>query len=53
MSDTLEKTAVNSAIAPHEKYQIQKLAEESAAVLEQVESSIEDETEKLILLEEE
>lgn len=50
ISDNLEQTAVNSAIAPREKYQIQKQAEKSAAVLEQVESSIEQETEKLIYL---
>ncbi len=53
LSDTLEQTAVNSAIAPHEKYRIQQLTEKSTAVLEQVESDIEQSTEKLILLEEE
>ena len=53
VSDTLEQTAVNSAIAPHEKYRIQQLTEKSTAVLEQVESDIEQSTEKLILLEEE
>jgi hypothetical protein len=54
VSDTLERTAESStAIAPHEKYQIQKQVEKSSAVLEQVESKIEQETEKLILLEEE
>ena len=52
VSDTLERTAESSAIAPHEKYQIQKQVEKSAAVLEQVESSIEQETDKLIHLEE-
>ncbi len=53
VSNTLERTAVSSAIAPHEKYRIQQLTEESSAVLEQVESIIEQETDKLILLEKE
>ena len=53
VSDNLEQTAVNSAIAPHEKYRIQQLTKKSTAVLEQVESDIEQETEKLIFLEEE
>ncbi len=44
---------VYSAIAPHERYQIQRLTEKSSAVLEQVESDIEQSTEKLIYLEEE
>ena len=49
VSDTLERTAESSTtIAPDEKYQIQKQAEKSAAVIEQVESSIKQETEKLI-----
>ena len=39
------------AIAPHERYQIQKQAEKSTAALEQVESRIEQETDKLIYLE--
>ncbi len=53
VSDTLERTAESSAIAPHEKYRIQQLTEKSTAVLEQVESDIEQSTEKLIFLEEE
>lgn len=53
VSDTLERTAETSAIADHEKYRIQQLTDKSTAVLEQVESEIEQETEKLILLEEE
>ena len=52
VSDTLERTAKSSAIAPHEKYRIQQLTEKSTAVLEQVESDIEQETDKLIHLEE-
>ena len=53
LSNDLEHTASESiAIAPREKYQIQKQAEKSAAVLELVKSSIEQETEKLIYLEE-
>ena len=52
VSDTLERTAESStAIAPHERYQIQKQAEKSTAALEQVESRIEQETDKLIYLE--
>ncbi len=54
VSDTLERTAESStAIAPHERYQIQQLTQKSTAVLEQVESDIEQSTEKLIFLEEE
>ena len=54
VSDTLERTVESStAIAPHERYQIQKQVEKSTAVLEQVESDIEESTEKLILLEDE
>ncbi len=49
VSDTFERTAVSSAIAPHEKYRIQQLTQKSTAVLEQVESDIEQSTEKLIL----
>lgn len=52
VSDTLERTAETSAIAPQEKYQIQQLTKKSSAVLEQVESEIEQSTDKLIYLEE-
>ena len=51
VSETLERTAESSAIAPHDRYQIQKQVEKSAAVIEQVESSIESQTDKLIYLE--
>ena len=51
VSDTLERTAESSALAPHEKHQIKQQAEKSAAVIKQVESSIEQEAEKLIYLE--
>lgn len=52
VSDTLERTAESSTIAPHEKHQIKQQAKKSAAVIDQVESSIEQETEKLIYLDE-
>ncbi len=48
----MERTAETSAIAPQEKLEIQQLTQDAAAVLEQVESNIESETEKLIYLEE-
>ncbi len=53
VSDTLERTAQTSAIAPKQKREIQQLTQKSSAVLEQVESDIELETEKLIYLEDE
>lgn len=51
VSDTLERSAVSATIAPQEREKIRRLTEKSSAVLEQVESDIEDETEKLIYLE--
>lgn len=51
-SDTLERSAQNSAIAPQQKREIQQATEKSKAVIEQVESQIEAETNKLTFVEE-
>ena len=53
VSDTLERGAQTSTIAPAQKREIQQLTQDATAVLEQVESNIELETEKLIHLVEE
>lgn len=53
VSDTLERGAQTAPIAPAQKREIQQLTQDAAAVLEQVESDIELETEKLIYLEDE
>ena len=50
---SLRTAESSTAIADHERYQIQQLTQKSSAVLEQVESDIEQQTEKLILLENE
>ena len=51
VSDTLEKSADSSAIAPQDKREIEKLTEKTDAVLERVADDIKGETEKLIYLE--
>lgn len=52
VSDTLERSAQTSAIAPQEKRKIRELTQHSEAVIEQVESEIEAETSKLTFVEE-
>ena len=52
VSDTLSESVKTSAITPQKKYEIQKLTEKSSAVpLEQVKADFEEETDKLINLE--
>ena len=51
VSDTFAQSVKTSAITPQKKYEIQKLTEKSSAVLEQVKADFEEETDKLINLE--
>ncbi len=51
VSDTLERSAESSAIAPQEKQRIHELTQKSDAVIQQVESEIEAETNKLTFIE--
>ena len=47
VSDTLEKSAKTSALAPNKKQEIQQLTEKSDRIIDRVEQDIEAETSKL------
>ncbi len=53
VSNTLEVSANNSAIAPAKKREIKKLTEKSQGIIEQTKQDIENQTEELLLLEKE
>src|SRR6056300_103613 len=46
-SDTLQYTAETSTIAPQDKREIQQLTQKSSAVIEQIQSEIDQQTDKL------